>query len=135
MPLLACRLAAVLCLVAPLGALAREPKKIDWRFDADRDRAGNPVSVVILLVDGAAIPIRGRSGGEFHILAKEEFKEHHIPANALGACAGWWAGAGDDYYVSLRGGFLDVFHRPLDEMVTPSPRYQRVRRIRMSEMP
>lgn len=30
---------------------------------------------------------------------KEEYAQHEIPANALSACGGWWAGAGDYLYV------------------------------------
>lgn len=33
------------------------------------------------------------------VFTKEEYAQHGIPANALAACGGWWAGAGDYLYI------------------------------------
>ena len=52
---------------------------------------------------------------EFQTVTKANYKDHDIPASALLACAGWWAGAGDHLYVVRRGRSLVVYRKELDE--------------------
>lgn len=49
-------------------------------------------------------------------LTAEERGEHNMPADALAACGGWWAGAGDYFYAIRRNDSLVVYQGWLDEM-------------------
>lgn len=40
---------------------------------------------------------------------KEDYERHDIPQNAIAACGGWWAGAGDYLYVVEEKGKLVVY--------------------------
>ncbi|MCB0635212.1 MAG: hypothetical protein KDC54_01265 [Lewinella sp.] len=42
--------------------------------------------------------------------------EHRIPANVLAACGGWYAGAGDYFYLLQRNDSLLLYQGWLDEM-------------------
>jgi uncharacterized Zn-finger protein len=37
-------------------------------------------------------------------IAKEQYEQYQIPASAIDAAGGWWAGAGDYFYVAEEGG-------------------------------
>ena len=52
---------------------------------------------------------------EFQRFAKSGYKDQGVPASALTACFGWWAGAGDYLYVVRQGKSLAVFRREADE--------------------
>lgn len=46
----------------------------------------------------------------------EAFESYQIPKNALSACGGWWAGAGDYYYsIQGKGGSIEVYFGWQDE--------------------
>lgn len=47
--------------------------------------------------------------------SKENFKEMGIPENALDACGGWWAGAGDYFYLVATETGVIVFRGWQDE--------------------
>lgn len=47
---------------------------------------------------------------------KSEFSNYEIPSNAISACGGWWAGAGDYFYtVKNENGEIEVFFGWQDE--------------------
>ncbi len=76
----------------------------DLGSDPDTD---TPHSAVSLLVDGKKTPIDTINGCSS--IDKAEYTQKQIPADAVAACGGWWAGAGDYFYVVLREGKPVVF--------------------------
>lgn len=53
-----------------------------------------------------------------------EFADYEIPAEALAAVGGWWAGAGDYFYARKIGGKVIVYYAGVDEaMATPGYPY------------
>lgn len=49
-------------------------------------------------------------------IKEEQFLEMDIPNNAIAACGGWWAGAGDYFYMISFGNAINIFHGWQDEM-------------------
>ncbi len=48
-------------------------------------------------------------------IARTEYKTYQIPDTAIAACGGWYAGAGDYYYVVMQDGKAVVFEGWQDE--------------------
>jgi len=68
---------------------------------------------VFLSVDGVLTKIKSVNGcGD---ITKESYEQYEIPKEARLACGGWWAGAGDYYYVIMRDGKPVVFEGWQDE--------------------
>lgn len=65
---------------------------------------------------------------------KDVFKQYEIPATALAACGGWWAGGGDYLYAIKQAGEVEIFKGTQDEGQTePGYGYERIRVIEISE--
>lgn len=115
-------------LLAPLGAPrgvsgspAPRPPALAWSFDTHEDRDGIPRGRVFLRVNGSKVLVLPKTDMQYQIVPRSEYHEKKVPAAALTACSGWWAGAGMDLYVVRRGGRLNVFLRDLDEQAPDSP--------------
>ena len=110
----------VLCVcIAPTASrgasLARPSPKLAWVFDTHRDKDDTPISNVLLVVNGRRIVVARDLVDRFTVVERREFKDRDFPSKALIACAGWYAGGGDDYYVTRRGRRLYVYNRGVDE--------------------
>jgi hypothetical protein len=55
---------------------------------------------------------------ECNPIGKEEFERYEIPADAIDACGGWWAGAGDYFYVVKKDGEYHIYRGWQDEQQT-----------------
>jgi len=78
------------------------------------DSLGIPHHDVYLLVDGKETKIKGING--CNDISKTDYTTYEIPAAAVSACGGWWAGAGDYYYVIMEDGKPAVYEGWQDEM-------------------
>ncbi len=56
-----------------------------------------PLFEVILEINGNAMVVDSTNACE--VFAKTDYERYDIPANAISACGGWYAGAGDYYYL------------------------------------
>lgn len=74
----------------------------------------NPTSTIELLADGKTNPV-SRISGYADLISVADYKSKEIPENALAACGGWWAGAGDYFYVIESGNKLVVYQGWQDE--------------------
>jgi hypothetical protein len=106
---------------------ARGQPEPNWAFDTHEDRDGNPRTKVFLVV-GARRVLLMETTARFSVLERKDFKGHAVPAAAVAACSGWWAGQGTDLYVTRRGRTLVVYSRDLDEQA-PISRYKRLKVI------
>lgn len=106
---------------------ARGQPEANWAFDTHEDRDGNPRTKVFLVV-GARRVLLLETTANFSVLERKDFKGHAVPATAVTACNGWWAGQGTDLYVTRRGRTLVVYSRDLDEQA-PASRYKRLKVI------
>lgn len=94
---------------------------LQWVFQTRRDSQTNPHTNVFLRVGSRQVLVMRQAEEEFHSTAKADYKDNRIPAQALAACTGWWAGAGDNLYVTQRGRTLVVFRREVDEQEPDFP--------------
>ena len=69
---------------------------------------GAPQNSVLVGFNGSKIAV-GKCDG-CQKINKKAFSDYEIPSNAISACGGWWAGAGDYFYtVKNKNGGIDVF--------------------------
>ena len=77
------------------------------------DSLETPYFDVMLSVNGKEIKIKTINGcGD---IPKADYNTYEIPAEAVSACGGWWAGAGDYYYVVMKNGKPALFEGWMDE--------------------
>src|ERR1051326_2461977 len=103
------------------------PAGVAFQFEEREDGDGNPHTKVFLAVGDRRVLLQ-ETTAKFSVLDKNEYKSHGVPATAVAACTGWWAGAGEDFYVVRSAGRLIVYTRDLDEQA-PASRYRRVKVI------
>ena len=122
---LAAKLAlAVLLVSAGFSSASPTPKQtppLHWVFQMHRDAQTNPYTDVFLRVGSRKVRIMQQAQEEFEVVPRSSYKDHAVPAHALAACAGWWAGAGDNLYVVRRGRSLVVYRKQLDEQAPDFP--------------
>lgn len=92
-----------------------------WVFQTRHDAQTNPHTNVFLRVGSRQVLVMRQAGDEFHLAAKADYKDTGIPAQALTACFGWWAGAGDQLYVVRHGQSLVVYRREEGEEAPDQP--------------
>lgn len=111
------------------GKAAQSNVKVEWLFDIKMDNSDNtPRGKVYLMVGNRKVLIRPDVVGEYHVIERADYKSSKVPASAITACGGWWAGQGEDLYVIRRKRQLVVFIRYLDEGA-PVPAYRRLKII------
>lgn len=81
--------------------------------DRGTDSLGTPHNDVYLLVGGTETKVKSVNACAEIVAA--DYARHEIPAEAVAACGGWWAGAGDYYYVVMKEGKPVVFEGWQDE--------------------
>jgi hypothetical protein len=111
--------------------VSAEPSEATWTFDKHEDSNGNPKTNVFLIVGGRRVLVRRNVTAQFTSIAPEDYRSHGVPASAIAACQGWWAGAGEDLYVIRKNRQLIVFIRYLDEGSAPG----RFRRLKVIQSP
>jgi hypothetical protein len=91
----------------------------DWegaRFsfkDLCEDEFGNPHKIVRVDVDGKTVVLDTVMA--CNTMTAKEYASHDIPSSAIDACGGWWAGAGDYFYLIEKNNRLLVYQGWLDE--------------------
>ncbi len=66
-------------------------------IETEMSEDGTPKSTVSILVGGKKLEITKVNACEK--INKADYAQHKIPAEAIAACGGWWADAGDYFYV------------------------------------
>lgn len=101
------------------------PPQLSWSFDTIEDDMGNPQTTIYLVVNDKKTLI-GKGVGNFNELDKKVFQDqnYQIPANALTACAGFWAGLSHHFCVIQKGNTLEVKEGFLDEGATENTKIQ-----------
>ena len=112
--------------IAP-GKAGHAPAGISWQFAERKSEYDIPDTKVYLVVGGRRIFIF-RASSHFDVLERQLYRTHDVPASAITACAGWWAGQGQTLYVIRRRRQLIVFFRMLDEQAPVEP-YSRLKVI------
>lgn len=81
------------------------------------DTLGIPHSVLFLAENGGAIVLDTLTVN-LEKIEKERYAEMGIPAEAVDACGGWYAGGGDYFYVVKRNGNAVVYRGYMEEEQT-----------------
>ena len=100
---------------------------VTWQFDSRRLESDEMDTKIYLIVNGRRVFLL-RASSQFRVLDRRDYGSHAVPSTAITACAGWWAGQGQDLYVIRRKRQLVVFIRYLDEQA-PIGAYQRLKVI------
>lgn len=127
--LLACLL-LVLFASAAVSAPAPPPRApvLTWVFDTHEDKELIPQTKVYLKVGTQRVLILSKAQAGFRTLSRTDYKVYKIPAAALTACSGWFAGGGQDMYVIPHKKSLRVYRRWTDEQA-PEFQYKRIRTL------
>lgn len=86
----------------------------------------NPKAAIYALVRENKIKIGEIVTGSCQLIPPEEYEDFKIPAEALAAAGGWWAGAGDYFYILEAETEYVVMKGVLDEMMEGDMVYERV---------
>lgn len=115
------------------SACKNDPKPVDWSAKDIRlicQDAGSteeaPAFALYLQVADRKSKVAEISS-TCDVIGTEEYAAYEIPAEAKFAAGGWWAGAGNYYYVIAEGNTLAVYHAIADEMQEePGYSYRRI---------
>lgn len=84
------------------------PTKVELVFNAlGEDEHGNPHNEIVLKVDGKEQKIDTILSCD--IIPTADYERFGIPATAVSACGGWWAGAGDYFYAIIENNQVVVY--------------------------
>ncbi len=81
--------------------------------DLGEDEFENPHKIVCVDVDGKTVVLD--TVMVCNTMTSKEYASHDIPSSAIDACGGWWAGAGDYFYLIEKNNHLLVYQGWLDE--------------------
>lgn len=88
--------------------------KVSFRCESTgEDEHGNPHHQVFIVVNEQSVKIADVMACDE--IPKDEYLSREIPANAIAACGGWWAGAGDYFYALEYKGMIVVMKGWQDE--------------------
>ncbi len=91
--------------------------EVKWDFKSlGTGEYDTPITQVNLLVNGKSHSVIKEYFG-FSETNKESYKDFEVPADAIIACRGWWAGAGMDIWVIQQAYDLEVYTREIAETI------------------
>ena len=100
---------------------------ITYGVDSELDM---PQSVIYVICQ-AETTFVAKVMGHAELVEKSRFSDMDIPSNAIAACASWWAGAGDNFYlIPDKRNMLKVFQGWQDEeQETPGYHWKKAKEI------
>lgn len=107
-----------------------EPIKMDATFECTQlsQDEDTPQHLVSLRLNGGLHALDTIMACQ--TIEREEFGNLGIPAGAVSACGGWWAGAGDYFYAEIDGNVCTVMQGWVDEQQEDEGyHYQQIRRF------
>lgn len=95
------------------GKPFKKAPAVKWSIKTTGEDEGEPHTVVKLLADGKTAPFA--ISNKLAAIAKADWPQHKIPADALIAVGGWWAGGGEYYYLKYEAGALVAYRAFVEE--------------------
>ena len=107
-------LALAACASEPGDSRKKDISPPSFSFETVIDSTETPHSQIYLSFDDNKLKIAQIN--TCLRIVKEEYQRHEIPAKALDACGGWWAGSGDYFYLIKQEDQYLVYQGFVDEM-------------------
>jgi|APTNR8051073442_1049403.scaffolds.fasta_scaffold02259_10 hypothetical protein len=108
---------------------AAQPMNVQLICEATGEDPDNPQNGVFVIINESKTKIADINACDQ--IAPSDYATYDIPKEAVVAVGGWWAGAGDYFYVLRQDAGLTVYHAAVDEAqevegyrYLPSVRYQ-----------
>lgn len=97
-------------------ARAESPKKVKPTLICETVSLNDtlPIFEVFALIEESKMKIADVNNCD--AIAAKDFGQYQIPAQAINAVGGWWAGSGDYFYIIEEGKELAVYQGSIDEM-------------------
>jgi len=89
---------------------------------SSNDDTENPKSEIYLSISGNEIDIQ-EAVVACEQIKKADYSNYKIPAEAIDACGGWWAGTGEYFYIieNKESDYYMVMYAAVDEQATGEP--------------
>jgi hypothetical protein len=104
------------------------PLRWESHVEFKNERQSDFVGWIGLRVGDRAIRLIEHPRSSCGLLDRSRYHWYSIPHTALTAAVGWYAGGGEQFYVTLEGSSLVVHHRT-DEEVAPNPSWEILKTI------
>lgn len=96
-----------------------EPIRVQLLCESLSQDVTEPLYAVYAIIEDGKVKISETSICE--TLDKEEWADYEIPAEALTAAGGWWAGGGDYFYAIQKGEEIHILQAFTDESMAEEP--------------
>ncbi|MEM6909998.1 MAG: hypothetical protein AAF555_00305 [Verrucomicrobiota bacterium] len=120
------RMLSLSFLALAVTASSQELPTLSWESEqnAGVPLAEGPEQTVRLRVNQSAITIALAAPVSVAELAPAEFEDGQVPAQAVTAAFGWWAGLGQAYYATWESPILTVYLQEIQELGEELPAEQ-----------
>lgn len=115
------------------SAAATAIPNLSWEIENKRNADDEPTSAVWLKLDNRKYQVVKPFMADIQVIEKENYQQYEIPTQAIIACGGWWAGAGDYYYVVAKGDQFDVMYATIDESEASRYQYKSIATLKSSD--
>ena len=107
---------------------AQVAPKMSWNIEGEFDDIEGPRNSVALVVGGVTTPLRKDQPVGYRKLSEQNWQGWGVPADAITACLGWWAGYGEVLYAVYQHPHVLVYFREVEEK-SPLPDFRLIARI------
>ena len=94
------------------------PKPVDsihWSISVTHDANLVPKSVMYLILNKKSVWYAVVQGNEMKPFDSDYLVGWNVPKNVIAVCFGWYAGAGDLFYIRKHNHIYRIYHRVMDE--------------------
>lgn len=93
---------------------------LKWKI-SEKETDGQPQTTVRLLADGKSAAFA--TGSKLAAIDKKNWPDQKIPAEAILAVGGWWAGGGEYYYLKYAQGVITAYRAIVEEGGPAEPEF------------
>lgn len=109
-------------------SMVESSQSIRWHTDSTFDDRSGPNGSISLVIGSKTFPLKIDRPVAFRPLNRENHAGWSVPMDADIAALGWYAGYGEVLYTVRKHDEVKVYHREVEEQVTPPP-FKLIKRI------